>query len=253
MSTIPSPYVRKAERINPGDKERLILEYAPTIKYIAQRIAARLPPHIGMDDLMNAGVIGLIDAIEKYDPSRDNTFKTYAEFRIRGAMLDELRSLDWVPRSVRQKETALERAYEELERNLGRTAQDEEVAELLAIPLEDFHDWLSQVRGVSLLSLEAPGLRSTDGEAVNLLDLVATDEIEGPAQVVQAQRLKAAIAEAIDELPYQEKVVISLYYYEELTMKEIGKVLEITESRVSQIHTKSIFHLRTKLKALLQD
>ena len=116
MSTIPSPYVHKAPRINPSDKERLILEYAPTIKYIAQRIAARLPPHISIDDLINAGVIGLIDAIEKYDASRDNTFKTYAEFRMRGAMLDELRSLDWVPRSVRQKETAIERAYGEIGR-----------------------------------------------------------------------------------------------------------------------------------------
>ncbi|MGE3540115.1 MAG: FliA/WhiG family RNA polymerase sigma factor [Candidatus Tectimicrobiota bacterium] len=253
MSTIPSPYVRKPQRITPRDKERLILEYAPTIKYIAQRIAARLPPHIGLDDLMNAGVIGLIDAIEKYDSSRDNTFKTYAEFRIRGAMLDELRSLDWVPRSVRQKETALERAYEELERSLGRSANDDEVAARLEIPLEDFHEWLHQIRGVSLLSLEAPGLRSTDGETVNLLDLVATDDTQSPAQVVQARRLKEVIAEAIDELPYQEKVVISLYYYEELTMKEIGKVLEITESRVSQIHTKSILHLRSKLKILLQE
>ena len=253
MSTIPSPYVRKPQRVNPRDKERLILEYAPTIKYIAQRIAARLPPHIGLDDLMNAGVIGLIDAIEKFDPSRDNTFKTYAEFRIRGAMLDELRSLDWVPRSVRQKETALERAYEELERRLGRSARDDEVAERLEIPLSDFYEWLHQVRGVSLLSLEAPGLRSSDGETVNLLDLVATDDVQGPAHVVQMRRLKEVIAEAIDELPYQEKVVISLYYYEELTMKEIGKVLDITESRVSQIHTKSIFHLRTKLKVLLQE
>jgi RNA polymerase sigma factor for flagellar operon FliA len=251
--TIPSSYTRKAARITPGDKERLILEYAPTIKYIAQRVASRLPPHIALDDLINAGVIGLIDAIEKYDPSRDNTFKTYAEFRIRGAMLDELRSLDWVPRSVRQKETAIERAYAVLERQLGRCAQDQEVAELLEIDLEEFYDWLNQVRGVSLLSLEAPGLRAMDGEAVNLLDLVATNDAQGPEQVVQARRLKELIAEAVDDLPYQEKVVISLYYYEELTMKEIGKVLDITESRVSQIHTKSIFHLRAKLKTLLEE
>src|SRR5262252_3984898 len=133
MSTLtsPNPYACKTARITPCDRERLILEYAPTIKYIAQRIAARLPPHISLDDLINAGVIGLIDAIEKYDPTRDNTFKTYAEFRVRGAMLDELRNLDWVPRSVRQKESALERAYEALERRLGRSARDEEVAEVL--------------------------------------------------------------------------------------------------------------------------
>jgi RNA polymerase sigma factor for flagellar operon FliA len=154
---------------------------------------------------------------------------------------------------VRQKESAIERAYAELERKLGRTAEDEEVAELLDIELEELYEWLNQVRGVSLLSLEAPGLRATDGETLNLLDLVSADDTQGPAQVVQAQRLKELIAEAVDELPYQEKVVISLYYYEELTMKEVGKVLEITESRVSQIHTKSILHLRTKLKALLQE
>jgi RNA polymerase sigma factor for flagellar operon FliA len=158
-----------------------------------------------------------------------------------------------VPRSVRQKESALDRAYDALERRLGRSASDEEVAELLGIALEEFYEWLNQVRGASLLSLEAPGLHASDGETLNLLDLVSTDEAQGPAQLVQARRLKALIAEAVDDLPYQEKVVISLYYYEELTMKEIGKVLEITESRVSQIHTKSIFHLRSKLKMLLQE
>jgi RNA polymerase sigma factor for flagellar operon FliA len=252
MRTITRPSVRKAPQGNADDRERLILEYAPTIKYIAQRIASRLPPHIGLDDLINAGVIGLIDSITKYDPSRDNTFKTYAEFRIRGAMLDELRSLDWVPRSVRQKERAIEHAYETLERTLGRSGRDEEVAELLGIDIEEFYEWLSQVRGVSLLSLEAPGLRTTTGETLNALDLVSTDAAQGPAQLVQTHHLKKRIAEAIDDLPYQEKVVISLYYYEELTMKEIGKVLEITESRVSQIHTKSIFHLRSKLTILLE-
>src|SRR6266446_6193543 len=173
MSTIPSPIVRKRHGTAPTNKERWFLNSPPTTKNIAQRIAARLPPHIGLDDLINAGVIGLIDAIAKYDSSRDNTFKTYAEFRIRGAMLDELRSLDWVPRSVRQNESALDRAYETLERSLGRSAHDEEVAELLGIPLEEFYEWLSQVRGVSLLSLEAPGLRASDGETLNLLDLVS--------------------------------------------------------------------------------
>jgi RNA polymerase sigma factor FliA len=253
MGNIPSAYTKGAKRIDPHKKEQLILEYASVIKYIAQRIATRLPPHISVDDLMNAGVIGLIDAIEKYDPSRDNTFKTYAEFRIRGAMLDELRALDWVPRSIRQKEHALDRAYEELERRLGRSASDEEVAVVLGLPLNDFYDWLNQVKGVSLLSLESLGLRSSDGEAVNLLDLLPSDDTESPARVLQVRRLKESVGRAIDDLPYQEKVVISLYYYEELTMKEIGKVLEITESRVSQIHTKAIFHLRTKLKILQEE
>lgn len=250
MRNTSGTHAKVAKRMKARDKERLILEYAPVIKYIAQRIATRLPPHISVDDLINAGVIGLIDAIEKFDSSRDNTFKTYAEFRIRGAMLDELRGLDWVPRSVRQKESALERAYEELERRLGRSATDEEVATLLGIKIEEFYGWLNQVKGVSLLSLEALGMRATDGEAINLLEILPSDDAKSPVHLLQTNRLKAIIARAIEDLPYQEKVVVSLYYYEELTMKEIGKVLEITESRVSQIHTKAIFHLRTKLKIL---
>jgi RNA polymerase sigma factor for flagellar operon FliA len=165
-------------------------------------------------------------------------------------MLDELRGLDWVPRSVRQKESALERAYEELERGLGRSASDDEVAEKLGIALQEFYEWLNQVKGVSLLSLEALGMRAADGESVNLLEILPGDDTKGPLQALQTHRLKEIVARAIDDLPYQEKVVISLYYYEELTMKEIGKVMEITESRVSQIHTKAILHLRTKLKVL---
>jgi RNA polymerase sigma factor for flagellar operon FliA len=246
-------YTKREKRHDPHAQEHLIMEYAPVIKYIAQRIATRLPPHISVEDLIHAGVIGLIDAIEKYDPSRDNTFKTYAEFRIRGAMLDELRALDWVPRSIRQKEHALDRAYEELERQLGRSASDEEVANVLGIELDDFYEWLNQVKGVSLLSLEGLGLRSVDGDSVNLLDVLPAQDTQNPARLLQMQRLKELVARAIDDLPYQEKVVISLYYYEELTMKEIGKVLEITESRVSQIHTKAIFHLRTKLRVLQEE
>jgi RNA polymerase sigma factor for flagellar operon FliA len=253
MLNIPSAYLKEAKQIDPDEKDQLIMEYASVIKYIAQRIATRLPPHVSVDDLFNAGVIGLIDAIEKYDPSRDNTFKTYAEFRIRGAILDELRGLDWVPRSVRQKEHTLDRAYEELERRLGRSATDEEVADLLDIGIEDFYTWLSQVKGVSLLSLETLGIRSTDGEPINLLEIIPSDNTNSPVQSLLANRLKETIARAIEDLPYQEKVVVSLYYYEELTMKEIGKVLEITESRVSQIHTKAIFHLRTKLKILQEE
>jgi RNA polymerase sigma factor for flagellar operon FliA len=253
MPKVRSSGLQPSKNIGPEEKDQLILEYASVIKYIAQRIAIRLPPHISVGDLINAGVIGLIDAIEKFDPTRDNTFKTYAEFRVRGAMLDELRGLDWVPRSVRQKEHALDRAYEELERRLGRSASDEEVALHLGIEINDFYTWLGQVRGVSLLSLETLGVRSTDGEAINLLDILPSDDTNGPVKTLLTNRLKAVIARAIEDLPYQEKVVTSLYYYEELTMKEIGKVLEITESRVSQIHTKAIFHLRTKLKILQED
>ena len=251
MRTTVSPSVRQAPCEHAADRERLILDYAPTIKYLAQRLASRLPPSVALDDLVNAGVIGLIDAIEKYDPRRDNTFKTYAEFRIRGAMLDAVRSLDWVPRSVRQKERALAQAYATLERTLGRAARDEEVASLLGIDLETFDAWLTQVRGVSLVSLDTPGMGMPDGESLTVLDLVSADAAQGPAQLVQEQQRTARLAEAIDALPQQEKVVIALYYHEELTMKEIGQVLDITESRVSQIHTKAILHLRSKLTLLM--
>ena len=251
MQTSGSSSVLEAPCATAADRERLILAYAPTITYVAQRLASRLPASIALDDLIQAGVIGLIDAIAKYDASRDNTFKTYAEFRIRGAMLDAVRSLDWAPRSVRQKERALAQAYATLERTHGRPGRDEEVAALLEIDLAELDAWLTQVRGVSLGSLEAPGLGTPDGDAFTLLDLVATDAAQGPEQRVQAQQRTALLAEAIDALPQQEKVVIALYYHEELTMKEIGQVLDVTESRVSQIHTKAIFHLRSTLTVLL--
>jgi RNA polymerase sigma factor for flagellar operon FliA len=250
--TSPPPDACQPTPSPSADREQLILAYAPTIKYLAQRIAARLPPPISVEDLIHVGVIGLIDAIEKFDPSRDILFKTYAEFRIRGAMLDELRALDWVPRSVRQKEGALARAYRELERTLGRPAQDEEVAAFLGIELETLDEWYHQVKGVALVSLDTPGLRTKEGEALNLLEVLIPEHAASPAQFVQTQRLKALVAEAIDALPYKEKVIISLYYYEELTMKEIGKVLDITESRVSQLHTKTILHLRNTLQGLFQ-
>jgi RNA polymerase sigma factor for flagellar operon FliA len=203
-----------------------------------------------MDDLLNAGVIGLIDAIAKYDPRRDTTLKTYAECRIRGAMLDEVRRLDWVPRSVRQKERALAQTYATLERTLGRAARDEEVAALLGIDLETFNTWLTQVGGVSLVSLDTPGMGMPDGASLTVLDVVSTEAAQDPAQLVQAQQHTARLAEAIGALPQQEKVVLALYYNEELTMKEIGQVLDLTESRVSQIHTKAILHLRSKLTLL---
>ena len=190
MSLIASKHMYEAVQPGMCDTEYLILEYAPTIKYIAQRIAIRLPSHVSMDDLISAGVIGLMDAIEKYDATRDNTFKTYAEFRIRGAMRDELRGLDWVPRSVRQKEHTLQRAYSDLERRFGRPASDEEVAAYLEIALEEFYVWLQQVRGVSLLSLEMPGTQTDMGEMVSLLDFVPADEAQNPQLLIQNQCLR---------------------------------------------------------------
>ena len=250
MCTTPSPDVHEVQRCHTDHVESLIQEYAPLIKYIAQRLACRLPASVCPEDLISAGVLGLMDAIEKYDPTRGTTFKTYAELRIRGAMLDDLRELDWVPRTVRQKEHALTKAYAEIERRQGRPAEDEEVAALLALDLDEFYDWLTQVRGVSLLRLDMPLEPDSNRNSANYLDTLLVDDAPGPLQLVETQDLKMHIAEAIEQLPWREKVVISLYYYEELTMQEIGKVLQLTLSRISQLHTKAILHLRAALQSL---
>ncbi len=238
---------KEYKKVDDRQREDLILKFAPLIKLIVNRIAIRLPPHVDTEDLVNAGVIGLMDAIEKYDPMRGTSFKTYAEFRIRGAILDELRILDWFPRSIRQKVNRLENAFSNLERQLGRTATDEEVAEALDMDLEEFYEILAQASAVSLVSLYDMGRE--EGEERSLLDCIAGGE-DDPAATLESQEVYEAVGRAIERLPEKEKIVISLYYYDELTMKEIGKVLKLTESRVSQIHTKAVIRLRAKLRSL---
>jgi len=250
MGTTPAHTVHTAPPSQPTDIDALIEAYAPVVKYVAQRLACRLPDWICLDDLISTGVVGLMDAIAKYDPTRGTTFKTYAEWRIRGAMLDELRELDWVPRTVRQKEHALTQAYAELERQHGRSAADEEVAAFLGLDLDTFDAWLTDVRGVSVLSLDLPLELDLHGNTLTYRDTVLVDETPGPLQRAEAQDLTRHLAAAIDQLPEQEKIVLSLYYYEELTMQEIGQVLEVTLSRISQIRTKAILHLRAALQNL---
>ena len=239
--------------ISTENSEQVIKEYAPMIKYVANRIALRLPPHIEVDDLISVGVLGLIDAIEKFDPTRGAKFKTYAEFRVRGAILDELRSLDWVPRSVRQKATQLDNVCQELQAKLGRPPEDEEVAEKMGMNLDDFFDTVNETRTMPILSLEDLGFSKDENDQRNLLDCLAGKADSDPQTQMRLTELKGIIAKAIDTLPEKERLMISLYYYEELTMKEIGEVLGITESRVSQIHSKAVFKLRTKLKMLIAE
>ena len=251
MQTSGSSSVLEAPCATTADRERLILAYAPTITYVAQRLASRLPASIALDDLVHAGVIGLIDAIEKYDARRDNTFKTYAEFRIRGAMLDAVRSLDWVPRSVRQKERALAQAYATLERTLGRPARDEEVAALLGIDLETSTRGSRRYGGCRWAVSTPQAWARPTASPSRCLTWYPPMPPRVPSNSSRRSNVLPCLAEAIDALPQQEKVVIALYYHEELTMKEIGQVLDVTESRVSQIHTKAIFHLRSTLTVLL--
>ncbi len=250
MGTTPAHTVDTAQPSQSADIDALIHAYAPHVKYLAQRLASRLPASICLDDLISTGVLGLMDAIAKYDPTRGTTFKTYAAWRMRGAMLDELREMDWVPRSVRLKEHALTQAYAALERQHGRPADDEAVAALLGLDLDAFSDWLTDVRGVAVLSLERPLELDPSGNTSTYRDTVLVDDAPTPSQHAETQDLTRHLAAAIDQLPEQEKVVLSLYYYEELTMQEIGEVLEVTLSRISQIRTKALLHLRAALQNL---
>lgn len=229
-------------------RDKLIIEYAPLIKYISQKIAARLPANIELDDLISSGVIGLMDAIDKYDCSRDNKFKTYAEFRIRGAILDELRAQDWVPRSVREKAKQLERCYAKIEQSKGRQATDEEVCEELKLSTDEFHDMLNQVRSVSLLSYDdLSSFSKSDKRALHGLG-DGGSKSPTPFSEVNVAAIKRMIADAIHDLPEKQRLVLSLYYYEDLNLKEIGRVLDVTESRVSQLHTQAILRLKGKLR-----
>jgi RNA polymerase sigma factor for flagellar operon FliA len=226
-------------------RDRLIMEHAPLVKYIAHRIAMRLPPQIDIDDLINSGVLGLMDAIEKFDPSKEVKFKTYAEIRIKGAILDELRAMDWIPRSIRKVINRLVDAYHELEQQLGRPAKDEEIAEQLGVKMGEFYQLLKQSAGVPLVSLD--GLVDHEEKKRSVLSCLEDPKSANAFGILGLNEMKDVIAKAIDDLPEKEKQVVSLYYYDELTMKEIGKVLNLTESRVSQIHTKAVLRLKVRI------
>lgn len=243
-------YKEEPRRIETTEKDRLILEYSPLIKFIAQKIAVRLPSNIELDDLISSGVIGLMDAIDKYDPNRDNKFKTYAEFRIRGAILDELRAQDWVPRSIRDKAKLLDRTMVNLEAELGRVPADEEVAKALNVNIEEFHELLNQVRPVSLLSIdESQTFSNVDKKSI--LNILEGCKLNNPFNQLNVKTVKDIVTQAIEELPERQRLVLSLYYYEDLNLKEIGKVLRVTESRVSQLHAQAVSRLRNKLAQTL--
>jgi len=229
-------------------REEIIIKFTPLIKYIAHRLAMRLPPHITADDLIGAGVIGLMDAIEKFDPAKKVQFKTYAEIRIKGAMLDELRSLDWVSRSVRQKATKIEKTYQILEKQNGRAVEDEEVAQAMSISLEDYYDLLNEIRGVAVLDIESLRPKLSEQGEDDLADSPIESRDIQPFHFFRQLEIKELLSRAIKELSPNEKMVIALYYYEQLTLKEIGEVMGYTESRICQLHTKDILKLRSKLK-----
>lgn len=231
-------------------RDGLILHYAPLVKYVAGRVSANLPQNIDQADLVSYGIFGLIDAIDKFDPRREIKFETYAIARIKGAIIDELRSLDWVPRSIRQRAKQLEKAYLDLENKLKRVPSDEEVAKELNISVEELHDLLSQLSYSSTLALEELWSVGSKNDQVSLIDTLRDKEAGEPSLVFEFEEMKEILAKTIDHLPEREKTVVTLYYYEGLTLREIGEVLGVTESRVSQLHAKAILRLKVRLRTL---
>jgi RNA polymerase sigma factor for flagellar operon FliA len=232
-------------------REEIVHKYMHLVKYVAGRISINLPPNVEINDLINDGILGLIDATEKYDDARGVKFETYAITRINGAILDALRALDWVPRAVRQRARELERVYQEIEAELGRAASEDEVAERMGLTRKELDVLMQKIRGTSVLSLEE-FLPNEKGYEIPLLGTLK-DTDNDVTSAVEAREVKAALVKAVDALPPQERTVISLYYFEGLTLKEIKGVLNVSESRVSQIHAQAVIHLRGKLRSLTED
>lgn len=225
-------------------REELIMKYAPLVKYVADRLAIRMPSHISKDDMTSAGIIGLFDAVEHFDSSRGIKFETYAFYRIRGAVLDELRSLDWIPRSVRKDVQKIEAAITAVRVKLGRDPEDNEIALELGVSLESYFKMIEKAKGINLLSLD----ESVTGSSVTSVNKMES-KTPSPLDELNKNEVKKVIADALSKLSEKEQLVVSLYYFDELTLKEIARVMGLTESRISQIHSKAIISLRAKLKS----
>lgn len=227
------------------ERERLILEHLPQVRLIARRIHERLPESVNLDDLISTGIVGLISAIDNFDERHSVKLKTYAEYKIRGAILDSLRGLDWAPRQQRKKAKRIEAALAAVEQRVHRLPTEEEVAEELGLPLDEYHAWLVDVRGVNLGSIETAS-GAEDGR--DLLQFISDDEEQWPSRLLERAELERLLARAIDKMPYIERTILSLYYHEELTLREVAKVVKLHESRVSQLKSQAILRLRAYIQ-----
>ncbi|MCU0307044.1 MAG: FliA/WhiG family RNA polymerase sigma factor [Thermoleophilia bacterium] len=236
---------------DPRAREQLILAYAPLVKYVAGRMGSALPSHVDGDDLISYGIIGLMGAVERFDPDRGIRFETYAMARIKGAIIDELRALDWAPRSLRHRQRKIEQASVALEQRLGRPATDEELAAEVGITPGELEAALVQISGTSLVALNefwsTPG---AGGEGSEMIDVIADERPSDPAELQEHAAVREVLAEAIATLPERERIVVSLYYYDGLTLREVGEVLGVTESRVSQLHTKAVLRMKGRLDSI---
>jgi RNA polymerase sigma factor for flagellar operon FliA len=235
-------------------REQLVVAYSPLVKYVAGRMSSGLPAHVEEADLISYGLEGLINAIERFDPDREIKFETYAITRIKGQIIDALRSLDWVPRSVRARAREIERAHAKLEHKLHRTPTDEEIANELGISTDEFQESLLRISNSTVVALdELWSVSDSSGDQVSLLDTLQDPDAPDPEALLDASEVKDRLSDAIAALPEREKLVIALYYYENLTLREIGEVLGVTESRVSQLHTKAVLRLKSRLQGDLRD
>lgn len=246
-------WIRYKETKDQEIRQYLIEKYSPLVKYVAGKVAIGMPQNVEYDDLVAYGTFGLLDAIEKFDPARKIKFKTYAMTRIRGSIFDELRSIDWIPRSIRQKAKELEQIVSELENKLGRTVEDEEIAKHLGINITELQELYSKISGTSLVSLNDIWYLGDDNDEVSFMETIESPKNLNPDDIIEREETKTIIIDAIKKLPDKEKKVIVLYYYEDLTLKEIGEVLEVTESRISQLHTKAIMRLRGQLARIRKN
>ncbi len=229
----------------PEDREKIILEYAPLVKLVAGRLSMYLGYNVEYEDLVSYGIFGLIDAIDKFDAQKDVKFETYASLRIRGAILDQIRKMDWIPRTIRQKQKKIDAAIRDIETKCGRNATDEEIAESLGITGEEYLDWQSQMKITSIVSLNE--FLEQGSEVPNEANRGSSSQFDNPEQVMEKGELKEMLAQALEVLTEKERKVIVLYYYEELTLKEISNILEVSESRISQLHTRALQKMKTKL------
>lgn len=241
---ISQPYV--------SQREEMINKHLPLVRYIAHRIARRLPSSVEEDDLFEAGVLGLIDAIDKFDPGKNVKFKTYAEHRIRGSILDSLRALDWVPRSLRQKASLIDRAASTIAQNTGSAPTAYQITEFLNISSESYHRLAGEFEGFFPMSLENTYWEDSRGDSRTLLDTIPDTRQEHPATFIDRKYIRDILAKEIEKLPYKSRTVLYLYYFKEYNMKKIGEILNITESRVSQIHSQALKVLRRRLKSVLK-